>query len=87
MSGTPLIETAAASAFTATRDAFAAAVQGPPMEVPLVRCALLIAQAERPVLDVDAYEQRIDAIAEEAQNRLHVTEGDPLPRRAVPPAV
>ena len=84
MSGTPLSEPAAASAFAATRDAFAAAVQGPPMEVPLVRCALLIAQAERPVLDVDAYEQRIDAIAEEAQNRLQVTEGDPLPRRAVP---
>ena len=75
---------AEASAFAATREAFAAAVQGPPNEVPLARCALLIAQAERPALDVDAYEQRIEAIAEEARRRLSATEGEAIPARAAP---
>lgn len=75
---------AEASAFAATRDAFAAAVQGPTNEVPLARGALLIARSERPALDVDAHEARIEAIAEEARRRLRATAGDPLPERAAP---
>ncbi len=82
MSGAP--SSAAASAFAATREAFALAVQGPPAEVPLARSALLIARAERPALDVDAAEQRIEAIAEEARRRLSATAGDALPGRAAP---
>jgi regulator of sirC expression with transglutaminase-like and TPR domain len=83
MSATPR-SAAEASAFAATRDAFAAAVQGPTNEVPLARGALLIARSERPALDVDAHEARIEAIADEARHRLRATAGDPLPERAAP---
>ena len=59
-------------------------MHGPPDEVPLARGALLIALAERPGLDVNAYEERIARIAEEARRRLSATAGDPLPARAAP---
>lgn len=59
---------------TALRDTlirFQTAVAGPPAEVPLARAALLIAQGERPDLDIDAYEQRIQEMASALEARTH----------------
>lgn len=74
----------AARAFGATCKLFRTTIQGTPDDVPLVVAALLIAQAEHPDLDVNAYEQRIARIADEARRRLRATAGDPLPGRAAP---
>ncbi len=58
------------SAFDATLDRFGEAVSGPATEVPLARPALLIAQAEHPGIDIDAYEQRLDDMATALRERL-----------------
>ncbi len=39
-------------------------VAGPPDEVPMARAALLVAQAEYPHIDIDAYERRLQDMAE-----------------------
>lgn len=52
-----------------TLDDFRGAVAGPPDDVSLVRAALLIAQGERPALDVDAEELRLLHIAELVRER------------------
>ncbi len=59
------------SAFDATLDRFGEAVSGPAAEAPLARPALLIAQAERPGIDIDAYERRLDDMATALRERLH----------------
>ena len=59
------------SAFDATLDRFGEAASGPAAEVPLARPALLIAQAERPGIDIDAYERRLDDMATALRERLH----------------
>ena len=41
----------------ATLERFREAVAGPPDEVPLARAALLVASAEYPHIDLDAYER------------------------------
>lgn len=61
-----------------TLERFRATVQGAPDDVPLARAALLIAQAEAPGLDVDAYERRLDDIAETLRHQ-HARTGEPTP--------
>ncbi|MFA7248757.1 MAG: transglutaminase-like domain-containing protein [Dehalococcoidia bacterium] len=48
----------------ATLERFRETVAGPPDEVPLARAALLIAQGEYPHIDIDAYERRLQDMAE-----------------------
>ena len=47
-----------------TLERFRETVAGPPDEVPLARAALLVARAEYPHIDVDAYERRLQDMAE-----------------------
>lgn len=49
--------------FEATLAQFRDAVSGPAEDVPLARAALVIAQAEYPNLDLDAYERRLQDMA------------------------
>ena len=58
------------SALDATLDRFGEAVSGPAAEVPLARAALLIAQAEHPGIDIEAYERRLDDMATALRERL-----------------
>ena len=57
------------TAFDDTLERFRDTVFGPAAEVPLARAALLIAQAEQPAVDVDAYERRIQQVAEQLEQR------------------
>lgn len=59
---------------------FSAAVRGPDADIDLARTALLFAKAEHPALDVDAYMDRLDGLAQrcadtsrrdDALSRLH----------------
>ncbi|MGE3857417.1 MAG: SirB1 family protein [Dehalococcoidia bacterium] len=50
--------------FEETLERFREAVAGPPDEVPLARAALLVAQGEHPYLDIDAFERRLQDMAE-----------------------
>ena len=52
------------TAFDDTLERFREAVAGPPDEVPLARAALLVAQAEYPGIDIDAYERRLQDMSE-----------------------
>lgn len=47
-----------------TLERFREAVAGPPDEVPLARAALLVAKAEYPHIDIDAYERRLQDMAQ-----------------------
>jgi regulator of sirC expression with transglutaminase-like and TPR domain len=53
-----------------TVERFRQAVAGPPDDVPLARSALLIARSEYPTLDVDAYEQTLQQLADLLRERL-----------------
>jgi regulator of sirC expression with transglutaminase-like and TPR domain len=53
-----------------TLERFRDAVSGPPEEVPLARAALLVAQAEYPGIDVDAFERRLQDMAETLTQQL-----------------
>jgi regulator of sirC expression with transglutaminase-like and TPR domain len=65
------------SEFAETLDLFREAITGPPDEVPLARAALLIARGEDESIDIDAYEQRLDELAETLRVRLGgVSDGD-----------
>lgn len=50
--------------FEETLEHFRETVTGPADEVPLARAALLVAQAEYPDIDIDAYERRLQDMAE-----------------------
>ncbi len=63
------------SAFAGTVDGFREAVSGPPLEVPLGRAALLIAQAEYPQLDIDRYERRLQELGTALRERLRERTG------------
>ena len=54
----------------ATPEQFRQAVAGPPDEVPLARAALLVARGEYPTIDVDAYERRLQDMAETLRQQL-----------------
>ena len=56
--------------FEETLERFRATVSGPAAEVPLARAALLIAQAERPDIDLDAFERRLQDMAETLTQQL-----------------
>lgn len=56
--------------FLATLDQFRETVRGAAPDVPLARAALLIARGERPDLDVDEYERRIQSVASTLEERL-----------------
>ena len=62
-----------------TLEQFRQAVAGPPDEVPLARAALLVAQAEYPLLDIDAYERRLQDMAETLTQQIA---RQPFPPRA-----
>lgn len=53
-----------------TLERFREAVAGPPDDVPLARAALLVAQAEYPHIDVDAFERRLQDMAETLTQQL-----------------
>lgn len=53
-----------------TRRRFIAAMEGSDEEISLAEAALLVAREEYPQLEVGAYLSRLDALAEEAQDRL-----------------
>lgn len=59
-----------ATDFTRTLQRLTEATAGPAAEVPLARAALLIAQAERPALDIDEYERRLEEVAVTLEARL-----------------
>ncbi|HRC62497.1 MAG TPA: tetratricopeptide repeat protein [Dehalococcoidia bacterium] len=59
------------TAFDDTLGRFRAAVAGPMSLVPLARPALLIAQAEYPGLDVEAYEERLHDLGAHLEARIH----------------
>jgi regulator of sirC expression with transglutaminase-like and TPR domain len=61
----------ATTAFADTLEQFRAAVAGPAAGVPLLRAALLIARAEYPALDLDAYEARVATLARRLEARIH----------------
>ena len=56
--------------FEDTLAQFRLTVSGPAEEVPLARAALVIAQSEYPNLDIDAFERRIQDIAETLGHQL-----------------
>jgi regulator of sirC expression with transglutaminase-like and TPR domain len=64
-------------------EAFGQAVSGRASEVPLARAALLVAKAEQPSLDVDAYERRLQDIAQTLSQQLGRTEAPLSAKRAV----
>src|SRR5262245_33479285 len=57
--------------FTDTLDRFRLTVAGPPDAVPLARSALLVAQAEYPALDIDAYDEALRALGARVEARIH----------------
>ncbi len=59
------------TAFEETLDRFRLAVAGPAESVPVVRAALLVAQAEYPGLDVIDYERQIAGLGERLEARIH----------------
>ncbi|HJM88716.1 MAG TPA: transglutaminase-like domain-containing protein [Dehalococcoidia bacterium] len=65
--------------FAETLDDFRDAIDGPADDVPLARAALLIARAENPTVDIDAYEQRLDDLSTALRERLS-TKTDPTTR-------
>jgi regulator of sirC expression with transglutaminase-like and TPR domain len=65
-----MTEPAFTTDFLTTLDAFRRTVRGPANEVPLARAALLIARAERPDLDVDEYERRLQSVASTLEDRV-----------------
>ena len=71
------------TAFEDTLERFRVAVSGPASEVPLARAALLIAQAEEPDADVDAFERRLQDMAETLTQQLARQPQPPIGRRAV----
>ncbi|MGE3960710.1 MAG: SirB1 family protein [Dehalococcoidia bacterium] len=56
--------------FEQTLGTFRTVTAGPAEEVPLARAALVAARAEYPDLDIDAYEQRLQDIAETLEQQL-----------------
>jgi len=56
--------------FEETLALFREAVSGPAADVPLARAALVIAQAEYPNLDLDAYERRLQDMADTLAHQL-----------------
>src|SRR5690606_23721908 len=62
---------------------FRTTVSGPPEEVPLARAALLAARAEYPDLDVDAYERRLQDMAETLEQHLARPGVREHPRRTI----
>ena len=56
--------------FEETLALFREAVSGPAEEVPLARAALVIAQSEYPDLDIDAYERRLQDMADTLAHQL-----------------
>ena len=60
------------SAFANTIDGFREAISGAPLEVPLGRAALLIAQAEYPHLDIDSYEHRLQEMGTTLRARIEI---------------
>jgi regulator of sirC expression with transglutaminase-like and TPR domain len=71
------------SGFEATLDRFRETVS-PGVDLPLARAALVIAQSEYPDLDVDAYERRIEDMAETLRQHLQREAGpEPSPLRAI----
>jgi regulator of sirC expression with transglutaminase-like and TPR domain len=69
--------------FEQTLDEFRRVTSGPPDEVPLARAALVAARAEYPDLDLDAYEQRIQDMAETLEQQLSRDGVREHPRRTV----
>lgn len=69
--------------FEAVVEAFRAVTSGPAEEVPLARAALIAAQAEYPDLDIDAYEQRLQDMADTLEHQLAKAGGRRHPRRTV----
>ncbi len=63
------------STFADTVDGFREAVSGAPLEVPLGRAALLIAQAEYPHLDIDSYERRLQEMGTTLRARIRTADG------------
>lgn len=57
-------------AYERTLAQFSEAVSGVAENIPLTRAALLVAQTERPGLDIDAYERRLADIAETLEQQL-----------------
>lgn len=72
--------------FEATLERFRATVAGPGDAVPMGRAALLIAQAEYPDLDVDAYERRLQDMADTLTQQL-ARQPQPLTTRRTVQAV
>ncbi len=64
-------------------DEFRRVTSGPADEVPLARAALVAAQSEYPDLDVDAFERRIQDIAETLEQQLARGDVRSHPRRTV----
>ena len=56
--------------FLTTLEAFRQTVRAPSSEVPLARAALLIARSERPDLDIDEYERRLQEVATTLDERV-----------------
>jgi regulator of sirC expression with transglutaminase-like and TPR domain len=61
-------------AFESTLEEFRRTVEGPALEVSALRAALLVAQAERPGLDIDDYERQLEEWASELHERLDPAE-------------
>ncbi len=59
------------TAFEDTLERFRASVTGPAGLVPLARPSLLVAQAEYPRLDVEAYEERLHELGAGLEARIH----------------
>ena len=57
--------------FAETVQRFREAVSGPVERVPLARAALLVARAEYPDLDVEAYEAQLRELGERLEARIH----------------
>ncbi|MEX2373370.1 MAG: transglutaminase-like domain-containing protein [Dehalococcoidia bacterium] len=70
-------------AFDEVLDEFRQAVAGPAEEVPLARAALIAARAEFPEIDIDAYERRLQDIADTLEQQLTRTGVREHPRRTV----
>lgn len=69
--------------FDQVLDAFRQVTAGPADEVPLARAALIAAQSEYPDLDVEAFERRIQDIAETLEQQLSRGDVRSHPRQTV----
>lgn len=69
--------------FERVLERFRETVSGSAEEIPLARAALLIAQAEYPEVDVDAYERRLQDMAETLEQQLNKGDLRSNPRRTV----